>query len=147
MRGSVSGLPTCRSTIIPIFIEALQKGNRPNQQASRLPLELRKVEYPHTVKTAEPVKIVSTWVNVGVAWCCRGASLTWNLVNEKSTVCWSVTDPAFDLKRLDPTLGGEEKPVTVEIDVPSSASRRRIPIQTTVSPGPAKRDAIRANTS
>lgn len=76
--------------------------------------ELRKAEYPDTVKTGDAVKIVSTWVNAGVAWCCRGASLTWNLVNDKGTVCWSVTDPAFDFKRIDPTLGRVEKPVTVE---------------------------------
>ena len=75
--------------------------------------ELRKVEYPETVKVSERVRIASTWVNVGVAPEYADSSLTWSLLNEKGVVCWSVTDPTFGFRSLEPTIGGVEKPVTV----------------------------------
>lgn len=74
---------------------------------------LRAVDYPETVKVDEPVKIASTWLNAGVSWLHAGARLTWSLVDEKGTVCWSVTDAAFNFRQLDPLLNGQEKPLTV----------------------------------
>ena len=76
--------------------------------------ELRSVSYPEKVKVGEPVKVASTWANVGVSWLHGGARLTWSLVDKEGTVCWSVTDPAFDFRRLDPKLDGVEKPLSVE---------------------------------
>ena len=35
-------------------------------------------------------------------------------MDKDGTVCWSVTDPAFDFRRLDPKLNGVEKPLSVE---------------------------------
>ena len=75
--------------------------------------ELRKVEYPDEVKVSERVSVKSTWVNVGVAPEYADSSLTWSLLNEKGVVCWSVTDPTFGFRSLDPKWDGVEKPVTV----------------------------------
>jgi len=75
--------------------------------------ELRKVDYPETVKVSEPVTIMSTWVNVGVAPQYANAALTWNLVNDKGVVCWSVTDPKFGFRSLEPKWDGVEKPIEV----------------------------------
>ena len=75
--------------------------------------ELRRVEYPETVTVSARVPVKSTWVNVGVAEEYANSSLTWNLVNEKGVVCWSVTDPSFGFRSLEPTHGGVEKPVSV----------------------------------
>jgi len=77
-------------------------------------LELRRVEYPDVVKVSERVIVKSTWVNVGVAPQYANASLTWNLLNDKGVVCWSVTDPKFGFRSLEPKWDGVEKPVTVE---------------------------------
>jgi hypothetical protein len=63
---------------------------------------------------SEPVTIKSTWVNVGVAPQYANASLTWNLLNEKNVVCWSVTDTKFGFRSLEPKWNGVEKPVMVE---------------------------------
>ena len=68
----------------------------------------------HVVRPDEPVTVKSTWLHRGVAWLHRGASLTWSLLDEKGTVCWSSTDAKFDFRTLDPTLNGVEKPQTVE---------------------------------
>ena len=76
--------------------------------------ELRSLSCPEKVTVGEPVKVASTWANVGVSWLHGGARLTWSLVDKDGTVCWSVTDPAFDFRRLDPKLNGEEKPLSVE---------------------------------
>lgn len=76
--------------------------------------ELRKVEYPDTVKVSERVTVKSTWVNVGVAPEYANSSLTWNLLNEKGVVCWSVTDPTFGFRSLEPKWEGVENPVTIE---------------------------------
>ena len=76
--------------------------------------ELRSVTFPEKVKIDAPVKVASTWVNVGVSWLHGGARLTWSLVDDEGAVCWSVTDPAFDFRRLDPKLDGVEKPLTAE---------------------------------
>lgn len=76
--------------------------------------ELRKVEYPEVVKVSEKVSVKSTWVNVGVAPEYANSSLTWNLLNDKGVVCWSVTDPAFGFRSLEPKWDGVEKPVTVD---------------------------------
>ena len=75
--------------------------------------ELRSVTFPEEVKADTPVTVSSTWANVGVSWLHGGARLTWSLVDKDGTVCWSVTDPAFDFRRLDPKLDGTEKPLTV----------------------------------
>lgn len=77
-------------------------------------MELRKVVYPETAKAGEPVEIVSTWVNVGVAPLYAGASLTWNLLDENGVVVWSIVDPSFDFRTLEPTLEDGEKPATVK---------------------------------
>ena len=76
-------------------------------------LELRKAVFPDRVKAGEPVTIESTWVNVGVAPLYAGASLAWNLVDAKGTVVWSIVDPSFDFRSLEPTLEDGEKPRTV----------------------------------
>ena len=76
--------------------------------------ELRKVEYPDTVKVSEKVLVKSTWVNVGVAPEYADSSLTWNLLNEKGVICWSVTDPTFGFRSLEPKWEGVEKPFAVE---------------------------------
>ena len=75
--------------------------------------ELRKVEYPDTVKVSERVSVKSTWVNVGVAPEYADSSLTWNLLNDKGVVVWSIVDPDFDFRTLEPTLEDGEKPRTV----------------------------------
>jgi hypothetical protein len=74
--------------------------------------ELRKAEWPDVVKTGAPVKIASTWVNVGVSWCHAGAYLTWSLRNAKGDVVWSCTDETWSFRGAEPTRGGVEKPVT-----------------------------------
>jgi len=76
--------------------------------------ELRRAEWPNVVRVSEPVRVKSTWVNVGVAPQYGDASLTWSLLNEKGAVCWSVTDPSFGFRSLEPKLDGVEKPKTVE---------------------------------
>ncbi len=75
--------------------------------------ELRRVEYPDSVKVSEPVTVKSTWVNVGVAPQYANASLTWNLLNDKGVVCWRVVDPKFGFRSLEPKWDGVEKPLTV----------------------------------
>ena len=72
------------------------------------------MEYPDTVKVSERVTVKSTWVNVGVAPEYANSSLTWNLLNEKGVVCWSVTDPTFGFRSLEPKWEGVENPVTIE---------------------------------
>jgi hypothetical protein len=76
--------------------------------------ELRRVEYPGRVKVSEPVVVRSTWVNVGVAPQYANASLTWNLLDDDGVVCWSVTDPKFGFRSLEPKWDGLEKPLTVD---------------------------------
>jgi hypothetical protein len=76
--------------------------------------ELRRVEYPDAVKVSEPVVIRSTWVNVGVAPQYANSSLTWNLLDDRGVVCWSVTDPKFGFRSLEPKWDGVEKPLSVE---------------------------------
>ena len=76
-------------------------------------LELRKAVFPDRVKAGEPVTIESTWVNVGVAPLYAGASLTWNLLDNRGAVVWSIVDPDFDFRSLEPTLEDGEKPRTV----------------------------------
>ena len=75
---------------------------------------LLEASWPDTVRPDEPVTIVSKWINRGVSWLHKGASLTWSLVDAEGNVCWSSTDGRFDFKTLDPTLDGVEKPQTVE---------------------------------
>lgn len=77
-------------------------------------LELRRVEHPDTVKISEPVTVKSTWVNVGVAPQYADSSLTWNLLDDKGVVCWSVTDPKFGFRSAAPKWDGVERPVDVE---------------------------------
>ena len=76
-------------------------------------LELRKAVFPDRVKAGEPVTIESTWANVGVAPLYAGASLTWNLLDNRGAVVWSIVDPDFDFRSLEPTLEDGEKPRTV----------------------------------
>lgn len=75
--------------------------------------EPRQVMYPETVRADEPVTVESTWVNTGTAICHAGAALTWSLVNDAGVTVWSVTDPDFDFRSLEPKIGGVEKPVVV----------------------------------
>jgi len=74
---------------------------------------LLEATWPDVVRVDEPVTIESTWINRGVSWLHKGASLTWNLLDAQGTVCWSSTDGVFDFRTLDPTLDGVEKPQTV----------------------------------
>ena len=76
-------------------------------------LELRKAVFLDRVKAGEPVTIESTWVNVGVAPIYAGASLAWNLLNDRGVVVWSIVDPVFNFSSLEPTLEDGEKPRTV----------------------------------
>jgi hypothetical protein len=76
--------------------------------------ELREVAYPAQVRAGATFEISSTWVNVGVARCVKGAALTWSLVDGKGNVAWTMVDNRFDFKTLDPTLNGAEKPRTVK---------------------------------
>lgn len=76
--------------------------------------ELRRAAWPDEVRLDTPVEITSEWVNVGVAPCHAGASLTWNLVDEKGAVAWCVTDGRFDFGNLKPKLDGVEHPQKVE---------------------------------
>lgn len=76
-------------------------------------LELREVSFPDSVRAGEPVTIESTWVNVGVAPLYAGASLTWNLVDANGTVVWSIVDPYFNFRMLEPTLEDGENLRTV----------------------------------
>lgn len=75
--------------------------------------ELRRAAWPDKVAIDEPVEIASEWVNVGVAPCHNGASLTWSLVDEKGAVAWSVTDGKFNFSSLPPKLDGKEVCVKV----------------------------------
>ena len=74
---------------------------------------LQEVTYPDVVTAGEKVTVRSKWINRGVSWLHGGAALTWSLLDEKGAVCWSITDPEFDFRSLDPTLNGVEKPVAV----------------------------------
>ena len=76
--------------------------------------ELRCVAWPDSVRQDQSVTIASEWVNVGVAPCPAGASLTWSLVDGRGAIAWSVTDSTFNFKSLAPTLGGVEHPQRVE---------------------------------
>ena len=40
--------------------------------------------------------------------------LAWNLLDERGVVCWSVTDPKFGFRALEPKWDGVEKPLVVE---------------------------------
>ena len=73
-------------------------------------MELREVTFPDRVKAGAPVTIFSTWVNTGVAPMYAGASIAWNLLNEKGTVVWSVVDSKFNFRSLEPKLEDGEKP-------------------------------------
>ena len=75
--------------------------------------ELRRVEYPDTARVSERVCVKSEWVNVGVAPEYANSSLTWNLLDGRGVVCWSVTDPTFGFRSLEPKWDGVEKPATV----------------------------------
>ena len=59
------------------------------------------------------MEIESTWVNAGVAPMYAGAHMTWNLLDEKGVVAWSVVDGRFNFRDLEPTLEDGEKPRTV----------------------------------
>ena len=69
--------------------------------------------WPVVVNMDDPVVIESKWVNRGVSWLHKGASLTWNLLNDDDVICWSSTDPSFNFRTLDPTLDGVAKAQTV----------------------------------
>lgn len=73
-------------------------------------MELREVTFPERIKVGAPVAISSTWVNTGVAPMYAGAALTWNILDEKGTVVWSIVDSKFDFRSLEPTLRDGEKP-------------------------------------
>ena len=74
-------------------------------------LELRRVEYPETVRLGEPVTIVSDWANVGVAPCYRGATLCWTLLDARGAVVWTVTDEKSNARALPPRVEGPDSPV------------------------------------
>ena len=73
-------------------------------------MELREVAFPDRVVAGSPVTIESTWVNVGVAPMYAGASLAWNLLDGNGTVAWSIVDPSFNFRSLEPTLEAGERP-------------------------------------
>ena len=104
---SIHDFPDCHLAEFRKEIDAINKrlGYR---------FELREVTYPAEVGTGAKFEIASTWVNVGVAWCVKGAALTWSLVDGKGNVVWTMVDNRFDFKTLDPTLNGVEKPQTVK---------------------------------
>ena len=39
--------------------------------------------------------------------------MTWNLLDKNGVVVWSIVDPSFDFRTLEPTLEDGEKPTTV----------------------------------
>lgn len=70
--------------------------------------------YPETVTPDSPVTIRSRWHNAGVAPCYGGGFLNWMLLDRSGRVCWSSVDASFNVKSLEPTVGGRIKPMTVE---------------------------------
>lgn len=74
--------------------------------------ELRELRYPDVVEVGSPVRIESTWVNVGVADCSFPAFVTYALVDENGQVAWTWTDEALDLRKAAPTIRGVERPLS-----------------------------------
>lgn len=72
------------------------------------------VSYPKVVRRDERVSVRSVWRNAGVAPRTRRTWLTWLLADAKGGIAWSATDPDFDFRALEPTIGGNAKPVVVE---------------------------------
>ena len=66
-----------------------------------------KVEFPDAVKMGELVEIAVEWANIGVAPCLPGGFVSWSLVDAEGNVCWSFTDEQFDVRTLEPTVGGD----------------------------------------
>ena len=79
--------------------------------------ELRRVEYPDQVNVGERFVIRSSWVNVGVARCYKGATLCWTLVDDQGRVVWSVTDDDYDFASALPKLNGQEHPVRLATEM------------------------------
>ncbi|MBR4653068.1 MAG: beta-galactosidase [Kiritimatiellae bacterium] len=75
--------------------------------------EPREISYPETVAFNTPVEISSTWVNSGTAQRTVPTALTWSLTDGLGAIVWSWTDPSFDFRSLEPTIGGKEHPVKV----------------------------------
>ena len=103
---------------IHLFPDEYLKRYRPQIDALNRRLgyrfELRRAEWPETVRVGEPAVLRTDWVNVGVSWCHRGAWLTWSLLDDKGDVVWSVTDESRNFRSLDPKLDGVERPVRQE---------------------------------
>lgn len=72
------------------------------------------ISYPTTVRIDEPVEIESIWKNAGVAPCYGGGHIAWMLLDGKGNVCWNSVDEGFDVRALEPTIGGVEKPLKVK---------------------------------
>ena len=75
--------------------------------------ELREVEYPSEIEIGKPFEVKSEWVNVGVARCYKGATLSWSLVDAKGRVAWVSSDESYNFADAEPKLGGNEKPVSL----------------------------------
>ena len=74
-------------------------------------LELREATWPDAVRVGERLEIASTWVNVGVARCHVGGFVAWSLVDDAGNLVWTCVDDKWNVRALDPTLGGRESPV------------------------------------
>ena len=74
--------------------------------------ELEEVRYPAEIRLGETVDIVSTWTNVGVAPCYRGAFLAYALLDDRGRTVWAWTDETYNFKAAEPMLKGVRRPVT-----------------------------------
>lgn len=75
-------------------------------------LEPRSVTYPNVISLDEPVEILVTWANTGVAPCYGGGVPAFTLCDDRGNIVWSWTDETFNVKDLPPSLAGEVKEVT-----------------------------------
>lgn len=76
--------------------------------------ELREVRVPSRLVIGESASIESTWVNVGLARRHAPSVVTYGLRDGQGRVAWLWTDEASDLRRLEPKLGGVERPLSLK---------------------------------
>ena len=72
----------------------------------------RAVTFPDEVRIGEPFEASVTWANAGVAPCYGGGFGAFTLKDEQGGIVSVLSDESFDLRGLEPSVGGERPSVT-----------------------------------
>ncbi|MDD4540430.1 MAG: DUF4832 domain-containing protein, partial [Lentisphaeria bacterium] len=72
----------------------------------------RAVTFPDEVRIGEPFEASVTWANAGVAPCYCGGFGAFTLKDEQGGIVSVLSDESFDLRGLEPSVGGERPSVT-----------------------------------